>query len=281
MPEIIIADSGSTKTNWLILDGNRMLTSVRTGGLNPYFLTEEEIQNEMINFLLPHISVSKIEKIFFYGAGCSTDDKKNKIVNALHRIFPGTIVQVEHDMTGVARALFGQKMGIACILGTGSNACLYDGNHISIQVPSFGYLWGDQGSGSYLGKKWAEHYFYKTMPEAVCSSFEDAGYSVESILSATYSSPTPNRYLASLAPIILQLSEYDWVKSFIEQCFNDFIDIIQFHIPNHSGLPIGFSGSVAYHFRNFLISVCEKRNIPSPIIISDPMPGLIQYHEQT
>jgi N-acetylglucosamine kinase-like BadF-type ATPase len=281
MSEIIIADSGSTKTNWLILDEKFKIRTVQTPGLNPYFLSEEEIQNEIENFLLPHISVSNLEKIFFYGAGCSTYDKKNKIRNALHRIFPRTIIQVDHDMTGVARALFGRKMGIACILGTGSNACLYDGNHISIQVPSFGYLWGDQGSGSYLGKKWAEHYFYKTMPEAVSSSFEKAGYTVEIILSSTYSSPTPNRYLASLAPIILQLSEFNWVKSFIEQCFNDFIDIVQIHIPNHSLVPIGFSGSVAYHFRNFLISVCEKRNIPSPIIISDPMPGLIQYHVQT
>jgi len=153
MPEIIIADSGSTKTNWLILKENRPLLSVQTRGLNPYFLSVEEIQNEIKNFLLPHISVSKLEKIFFYGAGCSTDDKKNKIGIALHQIFPWAIVQVEHDMTGVARALFGKNMGIACILGTGSNACLYDGNRISIQVPSFGYLWGDQGSGSYLGKK--------------------------------------------------------------------------------------------------------------------------------
>lgn len=281
MSEIIIADSGSTKTNWVHLQGSKILVNIQTRGLNPYFLSVEEIQNEIKNFLLQHISVSNVERIFFYGAGCSTDDKKNKIGNALQQIFPQTVVEVDHDMTGVARALFGKKMGIACILGTGSNACLYDGHNITIQVPSFGYLWGDQGSGSFLGKKWAEHYFYKSMPDVIRSSFEKAGYSVERILSATYSSPTPNRYLASLAPLILQLSEHSWVKSFIEQCFNDFIDIVQFHIKNHAEVPIGFSGSVAYHFSHFLISVCEKRNIPSPVIISDPMPGLIQYHAQT
>ncbi|MCX8080078.1 MAG: hypothetical protein N3F09_02445 [Bacteroidia bacterium] len=279
MPIIVIADSGSTKTKWSLCENGHEILTWNTKGLNPYFLSEKELSEAFTEEVFPVIRNKNPEKIFFYGAGCSTPEKKNKIKLSFQKSLPVTI-EVEHDMLAVARALFNRKQGIACILGTGSNACVYDGNDITLQVPSFGYLWGDQGSGSYLGKKFSEHYFYKKMPAEVAVAFEKVGYNTEFILSQTYGTTTPNRFLASLAPVILKLSEHPWVKEFILSCFDDFFNIISAHIHNPTQFEIGFCGSIAYHFQLFLMSACAQKGFKQPQIISDPIPGLIRYHAE-
>lgn len=280
MKTILLADSGSTKTSWSLVSFSYPPLTWSGSGLNPYFLSSSQISEILSREVFPALKEKKTDVVFFYGAGCSSEEKKEKIRIALEKVF-GCPSEVEHDMLGAARAVLKKNSGIACILGTGSNACIYDGRRITGQVPSFGYLWGDYGSGSYMGKKWAECLFYNKMPRQVQNKFLQKGYSIETILSNTYQSATPNRYLASMAPDILCLSSHAWVREFIVQCLDDFFKNLCTHFRNIHEYDFGFCGSIAYYFSDFLKEVCAKYRINVCNICRDPMPGLIEYHVQT
>ena len=221
---ILIADSGATKIQWVVIEEEHVSDPVETAGFNPYFMDVSILENILDKDLIPFVRQDKITKVFYYGAGCSTVQKCGIVEDALREVFPIADCEIEHDLLGAARALFGRKEGIACILGTGSNSCLYDGKNIVENVPSIGYLFGDEGSGAYLGKLFLIDYLRNNLPESIHTAFDKKfGYSLENILDAVYSKPHPNRFLASFSRFLGDYRQEDYVQQLIKRNFRDFM----------------------------------------------------------
>ena len=188
----LLADSGSTKTTWVLLEKKTVKKTVQTPGLNPYFHTSETVEAILRADLIPEVVTDDVREIFFYGAGCSTENKNALLKDTMRIFFRQAEIFIYHDIMGAARALFGTGNGIACILGTGCNSCYFDGDQIRPGVPSLGYIFGDEGAGSNLGKRFMEAYLKGRMPDDLRTEF-DAVYqlSLEDILNALYNLPTP------------------------------------------------------------------------------------------
>ncbi len=276
---IIIADSGSTKTEWVVVDGDRMLRSFKTLGLNPYFHGTEEAAGILREAFSQHLDTDKTEAVFFYGAGCSSEMNQAVIHDALRVFFPNKPIEVEHDMLAAARALFGKREGTACILGTGSNACVYDGEKITEYLFSTGYLFGDEGSGAHLGKSYIAAHLKQKAPREIMQAFmERYGLSNEEILTNIYKKPGPNRFLASFSPFLKENIGHPYVHDLVESCFDAFFEE---HISGYSGYqfrPFGCIGSVAYHFREVLEKSARKHGVQPRLIMLSPLEGLIRFH---
>ena len=277
---ILIADSGSTKTDWVLLHQGEIINECQTIGFSPYFQTSETIATEIKTILLPQLknNLSLVSHIYYYGTGCSTSEKIDVIKKAL-TLSLGTITsEINHDLLASARALCGNQKGIACILGTGSNSCLYDGNTIAENVTSYGYLFGDHGSGAVLGKTLVQHYFDNQLPKHLHEAFEQAGYNREVILDNVYKKPMPNRYLASLCLFLAQHQNDVYVRGLIKNCFIDFFTHQVAHYTNSSNLPVNAVGSVAFHFKILFEEVANQLGYSVGKIIQSPIEGLIKYH---
>jgi N-acetylglucosamine kinase-like BadF-type ATPase len=277
---ILIADSGSTKTDWVLLDGQTVVLKHQTIGFNPYFQSSETIFNELKNVLLPvlHDELSKISCIYYYGAGCSNEDKKNVVAQGLGLAFPNIKVEVNHDLLAAARALCGKEKGIACILGTGSNSCLYDGSEVIENVPSVGYLFGDHGSGATIGKAFIQHYFDGKLPQHLVVEFEKAGFHRELILEHVYKKPLPSKYLASISSFISNFTNDKFIKELITQCFNDFFEAQVSKYTNARELPVNSVGSIGFYYKEFLELAANKQGFKLGNVIKSPIDGLIKYH---
>ena len=240
---ILIADSGATKTDWLINDINKS-EILKTEGINPFHQDENYIRRIIETDLLPQIEKENISEIYFYGAGCLPEPAE-KIINILQDFFNGTKVHAYTDLMGAARALCGKKPGIACILGTGSNSCMYDGKEITKNVSPLGYILGDEGSGAYLGKKFIADCLKGQLPENIKNDFlRNCGLTVEDILRKVYREPQANRFLASLTPYIYNRKHEAQVKNFLCECFTDFFErnVMKYD----TSLEISFTGSVSW-----------------------------------
>lgn len=277
---ILIADSGSTKTDWVLLEGNSIIAKCQTIGFNPYFQTSEDIYAEIKSKLLPNISnkLQTITKIAYYGAGCSTDDKIDVVKQGLHLAFGAILSEVNHDLLAAARALCGKEKGIACILGTGSNSCLFDGNTIVENVPSVGYLFGDHGSGAAIGKTFVQDYFDEKLPIHLKTAFEKAGYHRELILENVYKKPMPSKYLANIVSFLVPFSEDAYIRTLIKLCFSIFFEAQVSKYTNAKKLSINFVGSIGYYYKDILTEVCKEKGFLIGNIIKSPMDGLIKYH---
>lgn len=277
---ILIADSGSTKTDWVLLSQKEIKLQTQTMGFSPYFQTSEEIATEIATVLLPQLAteLSNIEQIYYYGTGCSSDDKKGIINNAIQQSLGNIPTEINHDLLASARALCGNEKGIACILGTGSNSCLYNGTSITENVTSYGYLFGDHGSGAVLGKTLVQYYFDGKLPQPLTTAFEAAGYNKEVILDNVYKKPMPNRYLASLCLFISQHQQHEIIQQLIKQCFADFFENQVSKYTHAQQLPINAVGSVAYYFKQWFVQVATEKGFAVGNIIQSPMEGLIKYH---
>ncbi|MBD5213858.1 MAG: ATPase [Bacteroidales bacterium] len=274
----IIADAGSTKTTWAITDSNDGSTIMaRTSGLNPAVMTPDAITGIIAAELLPVLPSDTVEAIYYYGAGVVTDLHRDTIRSALSAIHCQTIV-VESDMLGAARSLLGHKPGIAGILGTGSNSCLYDGSQIVSSIPPLGYILGDEGSGASIGKRFVADLFKGLLPAEVIELWQDDNaLSMGEVIERVYRRPGANRFLASLMPLIKKASRIEAVSDLIRDEFDRYFtrNIDRYGRPD---LPLGFTGSVAHHFSPWLRSVAAAHRHPLPAICPDPMPGLIAYH---
>ncbi len=277
---ILIADSGATKTQWVIIDENHVSDPIETSGFNPYFMESRILENILDKDLVPIIRQDKISKVFFYGAGCSTPQKCGIVEDALKEVFPIADCEIEHDLLGAARALFGRKEGIACILGTGSNSCRYDGRDIKENVPSLGYLFGDEGSGAYLGKLFLTDYLRNMLPENIRSAFDSKyGYSLENILDAVYSKPHPNRFLSSFSRFLGEFRQEEYVRELIRRNFRDFMKEQVTKYSRYKELPLGLIGSVGYHYGDIFGEVAKEEGLTVQSIIKNPMEGLVRYHK--
>lgn len=278
---ILIADSGSTKTDWRVIDADQEYEQINTTGINPQYLDTEKIYSIFETELLPQLKEKNISEIYYYGAGCSSPERNKRVEDALTRAFPNIPNHVDHDLLAAARALCGHKPGIACILGTGSNSCLYDGKNIIDNVTSLGFLMGDEGSGAYLGKLLIKAYMYRELPEELATSLKNRyNLTKDGVLDAVYGSDIPSQYLATFAKFMHEKRKNPVIKEMIYENFEEFFER---HVSKYEGfgeLPVNFVGSIAFHFADTLKLVAKKYGCHIGVIISSPSEGLIKYHQE-
>jgi glucosamine kinase len=276
---LLIADSGSTKTTWTLLENQLEKATVQTLGLNPYFTSSESVEAILLADLVPILPVDFIREIHFYGAGCSTENNNSMLRDAMRLFFRKAAISVYHDILGAARALLGREEGIACILGTGCNACYYDGQDVYSRVPSLGYLFGDEGAGSNLGKTLMEKYLKDKLPAEIRREFDDEyRLTLEDILNALYNRPFPNRFLASFSEFIAPRQSHPFFYDMVKRSFQAFFDEQVGKYPGHEKLPVGFVGSIAWHYRDILLETAAENNLNVGIILKSPMDGLVRFH---
>lgn len=278
---ILIADSGSTKTDWALCNTKEhTIKNYNTIGFNPYFIDTDAIYDALNENLLNKVDVTNINKIYFYGAGCSTDNKKNIVYNALKKAFNTATIEVNHDLLGSAKALLGNTSGFAAILGTGSNTCIYDGKNCIANIDSLGYLLGDEGSGSYIGKKLVRDYMRKLMPSNLLEEFrnEFSLTSNEQILHTLYNKPSPNRYLASFCRFTTLHKNNSYISDIVSESFQDFFRNIVSKYPNYQNYTFNSVGSVAFAFKNILEEIAMTNGMQVNRIIKSPIQQLAEYH---
>jgi len=277
---ILIADSGSTKTDWRLIDGKK-IRSLSTRGINPYHSSEQEIEEE-----LDHLDFqgeeANIHEIYFYGSGVANEEMKTIIHRSLQkRIGVHPYIQVQDDLLGVARALFQDGSGIACILGTGSNSGLYKDGKIYDKVPAMGYSLGDEGGGADIGKRLVNALHKRNLSDHLREAIvTKEGLSMDQILENVYNKPHANRYLASLTKIAAKYIDQQEIREIVHAAFEDFIEKNISKYNQYSSLEIGFAGSVAYYFKEILTEVMEKHHLKINLIVPSPIEALVRYHQE-
>ena len=274
----LIADSGATKTEWCLLNGKKKTIFI-TQGMSPYFISPEQMKFILQEELLPQIKNIRVDEIFYYGTGCSNPGNVKLVKRVFENIFPECKIEVTHDLMAAAKALCGNEKGIACILGSGSNSCYYNGKKIVKNSPGLGYILGDEGSGAYLGKKVIQYYLYDTFDEDLRSRF-DAKFVTNSteILNAVYKQPLPNRYMASYAIFLAENRGHYMIENIIEDGLNDFFFNHIYKYKESWTLPIHFAGSIADGFKDVLTDLCNSYQLQLGRVLKNPMQGLIEYH---
>jgi len=277
---ILIADSGSTKTDWRLIDENKQIHQYATQGISPYFQTSEEIAAMLVKELLSQINIPLVNlTINYYGTGCGNDEKKEVVAAALKHNFKNAIVNVESDMLAAARSLCGNEKGIAAILGTGSNTCFYDGKIIVANTPSVGYLLGDEGSGAHIGKTFIQAFLNNELPEGIKNNFTARqNISQAVILDNVYKKPYPNRYLASFSKFVFQNIKEQYLADLVINCFQQFFEKHICKYPNHKEIPFNCVGSVAFYYSKILQHVAETNNVSLGKIIESPIAALSLYY---
>lgn len=278
---IIIADSGATKTSWALLSADGCLIH-ETAGFNPYYMEASGIERILSDEMPENFFHPNVTEIHYYGSGCSTEKNCSVVSNALAKHYPGAIIRVEHDLLAAARALLGRSEGIACILGTGANSCAYDGEKITKNVPSLGYMFGDEGSGAYIGKKFLEAYLKGNLAEEINSAFKKQyNYTLEDILSRVYGKGNPSTFMASFMHFLAAHMQHDDIREVLLNAFAAFFNESVSKYDRYKQLPVSFVGSVAYHFRHILDEAARHLGISIGRIEQAPMEGLIRYHSET
>ena len=275
----LIADSGSTKTTWAII-GPASTEYVTTGGMNPFFRTTEDIQHEFETKVCPLIN-SEVTEIFFYGAGVINDEKGKVVADALKSKCPKAKIETHSDLLATARATLGKNKGLACILGTGSNSCLYDGNSITMHVPPLGFILGDEGSGAVLGRKLVADYLKGIMPENLAVKFRNKfPLNYAGLMEGIYRKERPNQFLATFVPFLSENISDFYCTELVENAFDEFISRNLARYPGYQRQPVCFAGSVAFYFQNQLKKAAEKNRLQLKSIVKEPMPGLIAFHSK-
>lgn len=276
---IAVIDSGSTKADWKFLSKNAYPISISTMGFNPYYHGESIILPEIKKAFDGKIDPTVFSSIYFYGAGCSDPDLNKIIEEALKKYFINAKVIVNHDILACALATCRNEPGISCILGTGSNSCLFDGEKIVDNVPNLAYILGDEGSGGHLGKLLLQGYFYREFPEDIKNDFEELyGSDKQVFKDKIYMEPNANVYLASFARFLSNHKDHIYIQSLVNRAFSEFVKRHVRKYQNHNNLPIHFIGSVAYHFGDILKMVLDERSLKLGMIIKKPIDNLVDYH---
>lgn len=274
---ILIADSGSTKTDWCVVDNGQLVQQILTKGTNPFFQTQDEISQEIKEALLPNLGTKAIDAVYFYGAGCAFPEKIETVRLAISKHINASI-EVGSDLLAAARSLCGNKPGIACILGTGSNSCYYDGKSILENVSPLGFILGDEGSGATLGKLLVGNCLKNQLPPQLKEKFlNQFDLTPAKILENVYKKPFPNRFLARLSPFLIQNIDIPEIREIVYQGFKSFFvrNVMQYDYRNYT---VSFVGSVAFYYKEVLAEVAAELDMKLGTIIKSPMAGLIVYH---
>ena len=290
---ILLADSGSTKVHWCLVTASGQCSDVFTDGINPLFQTTDAMRNSICNQLLPQIApllwAGTLTHVFFYGAGC-TPEKKVFVQKALESVFKKAEVHVESDMLGAARGLLGRNAGVACILGTGSGSCFYNGETIEWCVPSLGYILGDEGSAAVLGKRLVGDLLKNQLGDDLKEAFfAEYKTSMADIIENVYRQPFPNRYLAKLSRFCADHLDDKRIHDLVYDHFVQFIrrNLKQYFDPSRRRplLPLqredapGFVGSIAYYYKPVLEEAMQAEKLPLGTVLQDPIEGLKEYHK--
>lgn len=276
----MIADSGSTKCDWLYIDETgAILDEFHTMGFNPYFHNGDLVEEKMRATPKAMAYSAEVDRVYFYGAGSSTPKLCEVIAEGLRRVFANAQVHVGHDLEGAAFSTYTGEPAITCIIGTGSNSCFFDGETVSEEVPALAYILGDEASGSWFGKKLLAAHLYKRLDPAVEDDFNSTfGFTKDELINRVYKEPNANVFLASFMTFLGKHQEIPQVISWLEEGFQAFIDVHVKCFPNYKEVPVHFVGSVAYHFQDVLRHVCEREGIEMGNLVKRPVDGLAQYH---
>ena len=273
----LISESGSTRTEWALVEDNHLVQRVFTEGLNPFFQTRREISRSVRLGLPESFFKKKLDQVYYYGAGCSSYEKKNVLGASLVAQFK-TPIQVESDLLAAARGLFKCEAGIACILGTGSNSCFYDGKIIVKNVKAAGYILGDEGSGAVLGKLFLADLLKGLAPKELANEFhEKFRISVNDVMESVYNLPFPNRFLGTIAYFLGDYMDNEYVYNLLTNNLRSFFNrnVCQYDYINY---PIRFVGSLAYAYPDILQEVAQEFGVEIDVIEETPMNGLIEFH---
>lgn len=273
----LIIDSGSTKTAWTSITNQNVVTTIQSEGINPYLQESSTIVQAIQQTFQNDCNL--VDTVYFYGTGV-TAGSTSKIEQSFKLACPNLqLIESHSDIVAAARALCKRERGIACILGTGSNSCVYDGKHVTKNIGGFGYLLGDEGSGAILGRQLLSDFLYRDMPELIYQQLQTAyQLNTDFIYENVYRKPFPNRFLASFAPFLRDYLQEAYVQELIESHFKQFfVKKITCYEQFHS-YPIHFTGSVAYFFKEMLYKVAPYFDIQLGIVLQEPMEGLIEYH---
>ena len=276
---ILVADSGSSKTDWLLKLPDGSDKQFRTAGLNPYFLGEKEIVKILQEQAADMIAYgNEIKEIYFFGAGCSSPDRHEIVSNALSQLFPKSYISVDSDLLGSAYATCGHEKGLCCVLGTGSNISFFDGEDIHAGQHGLGYVLGDEGSGSWFGKALVTDFLYGRMPADIHKKFNDE-YQVdkESVIKNVYQTPNPNAYLAAFSKFLSGIRNTDYAQNILKAGLKEFVDTNIKSYPQYHRYKCHFVGSIAYVFADELKIVCEENGVHLGKIIRRPIQDLLAF----
>jgi N-acetylglucosamine kinase-like BadF-type ATPase len=274
---ILIADSGSTKTDWCVAEDGQQVQRIVTKGINPFFQSEEEVAKELQTALLPELKTDTFDALYFYGAGC-LPEKIPMMRSAIGKCLKIKDIEVNSDMLGAARGLSGRNSGIVCIMGTGSNSCYYDGSQIVSNVSPLGFILGDEGSGAVLGKLLVGDLLKNQLPAGLKEKFlQQFGLTPGDIIERVYRQPFPNRFLASLSPFLSQNITVPEVRNIVLNAFKAFLtrNVMQYDYKNNK---VHFIGSVAFYYREVLEEALQSAGMQIGTIVQAPMEGLVTYH---
>lgn len=275
---VIIADCGSTKCDWLLLNGGRDQRLENTVGFSPFFHSTDEIKAIVEEQLAPKLTPKEVKEIFFYGTGVHDEHRADIVAKALQAVFPKAKVEVEHDLLAAARATCGHSAGICCILGTGSNSCYYDGTDILDNVPSLGWLLGDEGSGTHLGKALLRAKFYRELPADLNAAFDEAyPEGMDAIKDRIYEKGA-NAYLATFTRFLGDNLQHPFVREMVSNCLGEFLDRQVCKYNGYQYVPVHFVGSIAHHFQDVLSKCMDERKLKLGSIIRKPIYQLADYH---
>jgi len=276
---ILIADSGATKTDWRVVYSRQDTRSFQTNGFNPFFIDSKHIWDEVDKELVPYFDSKHVKEVFFYGAGCTAVEQCIVIEDGLKPIFPDARIKIENDLLGAARSMCGHHEGIACILGTGSNSCFFDGKMITANIPSLGFMLGDEGSGAYIGKKILKEVFSLSAPADIREMFEKKyNYNRTDVLAHLYKQEMPSRFLASFVKFVHENISHPFMTDIIKSSFRDFFDIQVLKYQRYTEVPVCCTGSIAFYFAEILKEVANEKGIAINKIVQSPIDGLVEYH---
>jgi len=276
---VLIADSGSTKTDW-VLKHQYGIIKIQSAGLNPFYQSAENITEVLTKEVIPSVN-EPVHEIYFYGAGCADENSSKPVKDALTSCFPEAhTVEVTSDMLGASRGLCGKEPGLACILGTGANNALYDGNKNVRSIGSLGFWLGDEGSGSFLGKTLVVHFLQNELPEDLKILFSGQYPEINrlTVLDHAYKKPFPNRYFATFTHFIGANIAHPFLRNLIRNAFDTFITKYVIRHPEAEYYKVHFTGSIAYHFRNILEEALLAKGLKMGRILKTPMEGLVEFH---
>ena len=271
----LIVDAGSTKMEWILLDGNEVKSRFLTKGFNPNYA---DIQTLVLMFNGVSFS-SEIQSIHYYGTGCGSEQNCQLIKEVFQNRFPNAEIHVTHDLMAACHALFGNEKGIACILGTGSNSCVYDGDRIVEKAVSLGYLVGDEGSGMYIGREVVKAYFYGLMPDELQRKFDET-YRLElkDFIQTLYHNEQPSKNLASFAKFAGENQLNPFIHDLVKRCFQAFIEVFVLRFEDCKSMKVSFIGSIAYHFQDILKETMSDNGLTLGEVLKTPAEGLIRYY---
>ncbi|GHT77315.1 ATPase [Bacteroidia bacterium] len=274
----LLADGGSTKVDWRLIQSGQPVLQVITKGANPFFRSQEDITDELKTTLVPQLQDFPVEAIYFFGAGCVSEEKNAIVRSAIAEAIPAKTIEVASDLLAAAKGLCGRNKGIVCILGTGSNSCFYDGEKIAKNVPPLGYILGDEGSGAVLGKLFLGACLKNQLSSEIKERFfAQYSFTLPELLNKVYNEPLPNRFLAGFSPFIRENLADKTVYDLLYHAFTDFFvkNVRQYDYQNN---PVHFTGSVAYAYKVVLQQTAKDLNLEIGKIVSSPMDGLIEYY---